>query len=81
MRDVLLPTAENCLEMARQELIKKDLILQTEYESRRTIVAVFEVPSHESREHIHAFFLKYGEILGVTSDYLSGGWNFDIILD
>lgn len=45
MRNVLQPTAEHCLEMAKKVLITKDLILNTEYEGRqRTRMAVFEVP-------------------------------------
>lgn len=46
MWDVLLPTADDCLEVARRELITKDLMMKTEYENRRqTNVAVYEVPT------------------------------------
>lgn len=82
MWDVLLPTAEDCLEMARRELITENLILRTEYDDRRsTRVTTFEVLLHAPGEHLAVFFMEYGQILSVTSDHLSGGWNFDIMLD
>lgn len=43
MLGVLLPVTEDFWELARRELITNDLILRTEYHSRRRPVVVFEV--------------------------------------
>lgn len=34
-----------------------------------------------SGEHLAAFFMKYGQISGATSDNLCGGWSIDIMID
>lgn len=54
MWDILLPTVQDCFEMAKRELITKD-ILRTEYEGPRSKIAVFEVPFILSEDHLASF--------------------------
>lgn len=79
MSDVLLPTAEVCIEVASRELITKDLIIRTEYEGqRRPTVTVLEVPPQVIEEHLAIYLHQYDQILGATSDNVNG--RFDIML-
>lgn len=81
MWDVLLPTAEDCLDMAKKELITKNLILRTEYEGQRmTSVAVYKVHPQFTGEHLAAFFMHHGQIFCANSDNLNGRWSFDMML-
>lgn len=65
MWNVPLPTTEDCLEMARRELITK------KNSSYGPSMKVGEGP----------FFMQYGQILGDTSDKLNVEWRFDIMFD
>lgn len=72
MWDILPPTAEDCVKVTSHELITKDLILQTEYQSQhRTPVTLLEVPPKVIGEHLAAYLIQYGQILGATSDNLN----------
>lgn len=78
MCDVLLPTAEICIEVASWKLITKYLIIRTEYEAQRRLVTVLEVPSQVIEEHFAVYLFQYGQMLGATSNNLNG--SFDIML-
>lgn len=34
-----------------------------------------------SGEHLASFFMHFAQILGATSDNLTGRWSFDVLLD
>lgn len=73
LQDIQLPTAEDCIDVPSSVLIAKDFILQTEYEGQpRPLIAVYEVRSHVIGEHVAAYLILYGQILGCTSDNLNG---------
>lgn len=82
MWNELLLTGEDCFEMSKRELIKKYLILWTDYKhSRRAIIEEFKLFPRMSGEKLAAFFMQYKQILVATSDNLNGVCNFDIMLD
>lgn len=67
MWDVLLPTTEEAMKMVNSDLLTKDLILRTEYRGmRKTSVAVLEVPPCVRGKALAAYFLQFGQILGVS---------------
>ena len=79
--DVLLPSKEECVKLMRRDLHTRDYFLRVEYlGTRKTKVAVFEVPWGVSGESIGKFLMKYGEIVGYSSDRLRGEWRYDMLL-
>lgn len=73
MWNLLLPTAEDCLEMGERELIK-------EHEGQRRTWSSIR-GSYSGVGRLLGFFMLYGQILEATPDNLNGGWGFDIMLD
>ena len=80
--DILLPSAEDCLNLLKRDLHTRDYTLRVEYLGRRrTRVAVYEVPSYVSGEVVGAFLMKYGDIVAFSNDRLRGEWRFDLMTD
>ena len=78
--DLLLPSPEDCVALLRRDLITKDLSFKVEYMGKRkTRVVVFEVPPFVSGENVGAFFLKYGDLVGFSSDKTRGEWRFELM--
>lgn len=67
--------SEYCVKISSLDLITKDPILKTEYESRRRNLAIFEVSFQFIGEHLAAVLQYTGYLLR------SGRWSFGLMLD
>lgn len=81
MWNVLLPPAD-WEDISSRDLIKKDLILITEYTDRhRTKVSVYEVPHLVIGKHLATYLAQFVLILSASSDDLNVDWSFEIMID
>ena len=78
--DLLLPTPDDCLSLLRRDLVTKDHSFRVEYMGKRkTKVVVFEVPPFASGEQVGAFILRYGDLVGFSSDKIRGEWRYELM--
>ena len=82
MWDILLSSEAECVNLTKRDLATKDYNFRVEYLGRRkTKVVIHEVPPYIDGEHVGAFILRFGDLVGYSCDFIRGEWTFDIMSD